>query len=155
MQIAHDLFEREQDRRDWRIERRSQCRGTTCRHERLYLFWIESQIPRNHRGEPRAHLDGWSFTPERNSTGKRGRAAEELTKHGSKQDSSVVNEECEPRLRDSAASRKREITPQKIAGAERTEHRNQNPPPARSTSRIHTSREPSGQQNERHYDQAD
>ena len=155
MQIAHDLFEREQDRRDRRIERRSQRRGTTRRHERLHLFRIEPQVARDYRGESGAHLHRRSFAPERNSAGKRGRAAEELPKHRSKQDSSVVDEECELRLRDSAASRKREIAPQKIARAERTEHRNENPPPARSSCRIHTGREPSGQQDKRDYDQAD
>ena len=155
VQIAHDLFEREQDRRDGRIECRRQRRRATRRHQRLHLFRTESEIPRDHRGESGAHLHRRSFAPERDAAGQRSRAAEELSEHGSKQDSSVVDEECELGLRDAAAAREREIAPQKIAGAERTEHRNQNPPPARSLRRIHAGREPAGQQDKRHHHQAD
>jgi hypothetical protein len=125
------------------------------RHERLHLFRFESQIPRNHRSDSRAHLHGRPLAPQRNAAGKRGGTAEELPKRGSKPDAPVVDEERVLGLRDSAASREREVAPQQIARSERPERGDQNPPPARSSRRIHAGRESPGEQDERHDHQAD
>src|SRR5207237_71573 len=133
VQVAHDLLEREEDCRDWRVERGGEGCGATGGHERLHLLRTESQIARDHRGQPRAHLHGRSFAPERNAAGERGRAAEELPQHGSQVDASIVDEEREFGLGNAAAARVRKITPEEIARGERSERRDEDAPPAQSS----------------------
>jgi hypothetical protein len=85
------------------------------RHERLHLFRFESQIPRNHRSDSRAHLHGRPLAPQRNAAGKRRGTAKELPKDGSETDAPAVDEKRVLGLRDAAAARKGEIAPQQIA----------------------------------------
>ena len=93
--------------------------------------------------------------PERDAAGERRRAADELSEHRAEGNAAVVDEDRRARLRNPAASRVGKEAEQQIAGDERTERRNENPPPARAAGRVHVGREPPGQQNERDDDRAD
>ena len=155
VQIAHDLFEREEHRGDRSVECGGERGGSADGNQGSDLQSAQSESPRDDGCESGPHVDRGSLTSEWDSAGERNGAADELAHHGSERDAAVVNEERGARLWNAAPAREREVLEEEISGDERAERGDEDAPPTGSAGRIHERREAPGEKNERDDDEAD
>src|SRR6202040_3582068 len=106
-------------------------------------------------GDARADLHRRAFASEGNAAGQSGARAKEFAEDRAKGDAATAGVERRLGLRHAAAARVGKIPEQKIAHAQRAEHRNQQTPPRGVSARIKMSAEAFGEENEGDDDGAD
>ena len=81
VEVAHDFFERKQDARDGRVERRCHGRRGPDGDQRFHFLRAQAEAATQHRREAGAYLHGWAFAAECYAAGERNRAAREFSQH--------------------------------------------------------------------------
>src|SRR5215471_1911657 len=92
VQIAHHLFECEEDGGDGGVERGGECGGCADGDEILDPGGTEAEAAAERGGDAGAHLHGWSFAAEGDAARKRDGAADELAKDGAEADDAAADE---------------------------------------------------------------
>ena len=86
MQIAGDLFEREDNRGQRRVERSGDRRGSSDWDEGLHSFGAQSEVPAENGSYPTPDLHRRPFAPQGDATCQCRRRAKELSKDRTKSD---------------------------------------------------------------------
>ena len=113
MQIAQHLFEREQNGRDGRIERRRQRRRATHGQQIPHARFAQSEAPAQIRCDARADLYRRAFAAQRNAACQRDGATEKFPRRRRQRNVSVVDKDRELGLRNAAPARVRKESEQK------------------------------------------
>ena len=145
MKIADDFFEGKEHGGEGSVERGSDGSGGAYGHESFDFIGAESQLSPQDRGYSRAHLHGWAFAAEGNSAGQGRAGAKEFSKDGAEGDAATAGVERGLGLRHAATARVGKIPVEKIAHAQRAEHRNEQTPPRSVSAGIKMSAEAFGE----------
>src|SRR3954471_19520434 len=148
MHVAHDLLEREEHGGDRRVECRRQGGRSANGKKPANVSCAQAEPARDDRRDPGADVNGWPFATESDTAGERGRAAYEFADDRTQRDPAVLDEDRGASLWNSATARVRKESVEEETRSERTENRNDDPPPTRTIGRIHVRREAAREQNE-------